>query len=58
MSHDLAQNPTLDLLVAGERVVPPPATPLHRFGSGDEAVGDCLVIGFRIIPASGDSQMW
>src|SRR6516162_10353982 len=51
MSDHLAQNPTFDLSVAGERVLPPPATALHRFGGGNEAVGDRLEIGLRIIQA-------
>src|SRR6516225_8489318 len=51
MSDHLAQNPTFDLSVAGERVLPPPAAPLHRFGGGNKAVGDCLEISFCIIEA-------
>ena len=51
MSDHLAQNPALDLTVAGERVLPPPAAALHRFGGGNKAVGDCLEISFCIIEA-------
>ena len=54
MSDHLAQHPALDRAVAGERILPPPAAPLHCFGGGDEAVGDCLVIGFRIIQAEDE----
>jgi hypothetical protein len=50
MSDHLAQNPALYLSVAGKRVRPPPAAPLHCFGSRSKAVGNRLVIGFRIIP--------
>src|SRR6516165_10283631 len=51
MSHHFTQNPALYLSVAGERVLPPPAAALHRFGSGDKAVGDRLVFGFGVIQA-------
>ena len=61
MSDHLAQNPALDLTVAGARVLPPPAAALHRFGGGNKAVGDCLEIGFVIIQAedqpAGSTQL-
>src|SRR5215471_9406763 len=51
MSHHLAQYPALDLSIAGERVLPPPAAPAHRLGGGNKAVGDCREIGFGVIQA-------